>query len=161
MEPIFDIGFVTEKFSVTNISHYFNLLKPASNAELKTFKKQVIAHKKKNNNNIAFSNVTNLTTHQAIIKAINHELLKRSWRYNIFTFIYPIRKFLVDSFTHLELSNNEVFGVLYTEPKYPKGGVRITHNEIYKIFSSFWNKNWKYLITTIIAVTFGVLHYFK
>lgn len=161
MEPIFDISFITEKFQVTNIGHYLDLLKKASNNELKQFRKQVKRHQKENKQHIAFNNVPSLTTHQAIIKAIDYELLKRSWRNKIFSLVFPFRKWVVDLFTELELTKNDTFGVMYSSPKCPKGGMRITHKDIYKVLKVFWLNHWRFIVTTIIAVTFGVLHLIK
>ena len=82
----FDIDFVVSNFQVTNLKYYLDLLREASNADLRHFRREVKRHKKHNRQHQAFTNVKKFSTHDAIIAAINHELLKRSFYYSLFKF---------------------------------------------------------------------------
>ena len=149
----FDIDFVASYFHATNLKFYLvELLRGASKPALRHLRQKVRTHKKHNRQNQAFSDVPNLSTHDAIIAAISHELLKRSFVYWLYKAIFPIRKFLVSTFTEKELKEHEVFGSLYPLPKCPKGGLRTPITEIIRVFGCFLMRNSKFIITTIVSI---------
>jgi len=154
MESIFDIEFVTSHFGSTNLKHYFDLLKDASNQELKEFKQQVILHSKTNKQRGALLDVPNLSSHNAIILGINYELLKRSWRYKIYKIVFPLRQWLVKTFSGINLTPHETFGHLYIPIKHSSSIWHLHHKELASICITFLRK---YLYKTLIAIgTFGV-----
>ncbi len=153
MEPLFDIDWVTGHFSVTDLNHYLNLIKSAYNSELLAFKKQVSAHARENKQHGAFSNVPNYSSHKAIISAIKYELLKRSWRHELFKAIFPVRKWLVKTFSGMDLELSNDFGTLYCTPEYRFSMWHLSHTKLMKTLLSFWKRHFKWIITTLIAVT--------
>ena len=149
------MGFVTSHFGSTNLKHYFDHLKDASKQELKEFKKQVIFHSKTNHQHDAFLDVPNLSSHKAIILAINYELLKRSWRYKIFKIVFPVRQWLVKILKGINLTKHDIFGYLYIPQKHRSSVWHISHANLLTMFMSFWRNNWSNLLLAISAI--GVL----
>lgn len=74
---MFDLDFVTTHFETAILKPYFDKLREASRSELGIFKQEVKLHKKKSKFIQAFCNTPTLSTHEAIISAINYEILKR------------------------------------------------------------------------------------
>ena len=131
MAELFDIQFVTMSFGTCNLGHYLGLIASASSKELCNFRRQVKSHEKKSNPSGAFANTPWLTAHGAIVAAINYELLKRSpMRHKIWSFILPIRQFLVAKFSGMKLERNEHFGAIYTWPTYRRSVWHMSHREI-------------------------------
>ncbi len=164
MNTMFDIDFVTSNFQVTNLNHYLDKFKAASNKELRRFKEEIIQHGKNNKQHQAFSNIKNYTTHEAIISAINYELLKRSNLYYLYQAIFPIRKWIVCVFSGIELKEHKAFGTLYCQPKYMKSFWHEPYQVLLNKLWSFWCKNWaKILISigTIGAFIVALLKYSK
>ncbi len=149
----FDIDFVVSNFQVTNLKYYLDLLREASNADLRHFRREVKRHKKHNRQHQAFTNVKKFSTHDAIIAAINHELSKRSFYYSLFKILLRLRAPIVKTFTGLELKEHEYFGALYTQPKYLHHYyLHMPHNEFLPIVCRFILRNLKFIITTILTI---------
>jgi len=160
MKPLFDIAFVTANFDTINIGHYLCLLKSASKSELKSFKKQVIAHGKQNKERLAFLDIPNYSSHRAVVSAIEYELLKRSWKYELFKIIFPIRKWLVKMFSGIDLKEHEYLGTLYC-PKNSRSGMwHLSHHELMKIIIVFWLHRWPILLPVIIGAAVALFIHF-
>jgi hypothetical protein len=78
MTKLFDIQFVTSHFQTCDLKHYIDKFPPASSEDLRGFRALVRAHEKQASRSGAFVNVEGLTSHGAIVAAIDHELRKRS-----------------------------------------------------------------------------------
>jgi len=153
----FDINFVVSSFHITNLKYYLDLLREASNADLRYLRKEVKSHKKHNRQYQAFSNVKNFSTHAAIIAVINHELLKRSFCYPLYKFLLRLRTPLVKTFTGLELKEDEYFGSLYTQPKYIRHYyLHMSHKEFLSLIGHFLINNW-YKTLIAIATLIGAI----
>jgi len=155
--PIFDIDFVTSAFGSTNLKHYLDELKTASKTDLRQFRRQIKHHGKSKKQQLAFTNVPKLTTHGALISAINHELRKRLFIYPVYRLILPIRKFLVSTFSGIDLKEHEYFGTLYCSRKYPKTFLHIHHRQLGQIVGSFCLAHWKFIIGTSLTVATIIL----
>lgn len=149
---MFDLDFVTSAFQTTNLKFYLDQFKTASNIELRNFRKKVKLHSKSVRQQQAFSNVDNYTTHDAIVAAINYELLKRSKLYKVYKFIFPGRRLFVKAFSGIELKEHESFGTLYCKPKYVSSIWHKPHGKIFKNISSFLARNWANLILCLCAI---------
>lgn len=149
----FDIDFVVDNFQATNLKYYLDLLKESSSTALRQFRREVKRHKKNNKQHQAFSNVHNFSTHDAIISAVDHELLKRSSRYSLYKLLLRLRSRVVKLFTGLELKEHEYFGSLYSQPKYTRHYyLYMTHKEFLPLACRFLKENW-----STIIIAFGTL----
>jgi hypothetical protein len=155
--PIFDIEFVTSSFGSTNLKHHLDQLKTASKTDLRQFRQQIKHHGKSKKQQLAFTDVPKLTTHGALISAINHELRKRSFIYPVYRFILPIRKFLVSTFSGIDLKEHEYFGTLYCSRKYQKTFLHIPHRQLGQIVRSFCLAHWKFIIGTALTIVTIIL----
>ena len=152
MEPLFDVEYVTENFAnIKDVRHYFNLIQNATGVELISFRRQVIVHK----NNILKSSANHgrqaLLEHGYIISAINHELLKRSWRYKVYKFVFPFRQWLVKTFSNLDLIEDDLQGSMYITNSDQMSMWHLSHKELLEVIK----RSFSHLITTqgIIALT--------
>jgi hypothetical protein len=149
----FDIDFVVSNFQVTNLKYYFDLLREASNAGLRHLRRKVKKHKKHYHQHQAFTNVKKFSTHDAIISAINHELLKRSFCYPLYKILLRLRSPIVKTFTGLDLKEDEYFGALYMQPKYLHHYyLHMPHKEFLPIVGRFILRNLKFIIKTILTI---------
>ena len=152
MNTMFDIDFATSNFQVTNLKYYLDKFKTASNKELRRFKQEITQHGKNNRQHQAFSNIKNYTTHNAIISAINYELLKRSKLYYLYQAAFPFRKWIVSVFSGIELKEHEAFGTLYCHPEYIRSIWHVPHQTLFKKTWSFGCKNWANILISIGTV---------
>jgi hypothetical protein len=158
----FNIDFVVSNFQGIKLKYYLDLLREASNSDLRNLRRKVKKHKRHNRQQQALRDVKRFSTHDAIISAINHELLKRSFCYPLFKILLRLRAPIVKVFTGLELKEHEYFGSLYTQPKYLRHYyLHMSHTEFLPIFGRFIKRNWKYIITTVLAIIFGILQFRK
>jgi len=149
----FNIDFVISHFQATNLKYYLDLLREASKPDLRQLRLEVKRHKKHNRQNQAFSKVRNFSTHDAIISAINHELLKRSFYYFFYKMLLRIRSPIVKTFTGLNLKEHEYFGTLYCEPKRRHHYfLQMPHYELFPILGNFLVTNWKFIIGSILTI---------
>jgi len=154
----FDIDFVVSNFQVTNLKYYLDLLRKASNGDLRHLRQEVKSHKKHNRQHQAFTNVKKFSTHDAIIAAINHEILKRSFCYPLYKFLLRLRAPLVKTFTGLELKEDEYFGSLYTQPKHIRHYyLHMPHNEFLSLIGHFIVNNWYKLLMAFAALIGAVV----
>ncbi len=150
---MFDIQFVTTSFGSCNLGHYLGLLGNASSEELRDFRRQVKSHEKRSKSSHAFANTPWLTTHGAILAAINYELLKRSpLRHKIWSLVLPARQFLVAKLSGVELERNEHFGAIYTSPKYRRSVWHMPHGEIATRCWRFVLDHRKAIVGSILSV---------
>ena len=149
----FDIDFVVNKFQVTNLKYYLDLIHNASNYDLHLLKKEIKTHKKLNRQHQAFTDVINFSTHDAIISAINYESLKRSIFYPLYKLIFQIRRPIVKTFTGLDLKEDEYFGTLYTQPGYlDHRYLHMPHYALIPIFGKLLATNWKIIVYSILTI---------
>ena len=154
----FDTNFVIDSFQCCNLKFYLDMLHPASKDDLISLRQEIEQHGKNNRQSQAFTNVQNFSTHDALISAINHELLKRSYFYPFYKFIFKLRAPIVKVFTGLELNENEYFGFLYSQPKHLRHYyLHMSHKDFFPVFGRFLIRHWRFILTTIVAITFGIL----
>jgi hypothetical protein len=157
----FDIDFVISSFQTCNLKYYLDLFHDASIPDLRQLKKEIKQHRKSNRQQKAFFNVNNFSTHDAVISAINHELLKRSSVYPIYKSIFHIRHYIVKIFTGIELRNDNYFGALYTHPEYRKHFyIHMPHTEFFPILKRFWLNRWPIILPVIITTAITLFIYF-
>jgi hypothetical protein len=153
MKEIFDIDFVVSHFQTANLKINLDKLKTASTTHLRHFRKSVKYHRKINKTNKAFVNVPNYTSHDAIISAINYELLKRTpIMHSLYKLLFHPRKLVVKAFSGLELMEHNELGALYYKPNNIQNVWHMSHSMVFKNILDFWLKNWKFLITTSLAI---------
>lgn len=153
MADLFDIDFVTKSFGTTNLGHYLYIISKASALELHQFRCAVKSHQKQSQASQAFADTPWLTTHGAIIAAIDHELLKRSpLRFRVWSIIFSIRRFLVSAFSGMDLQRNEHFGALYATHKYRKTVWHMSHREVGKICWRFVIEHQKAIVASILSI---------
>jgi hypothetical protein len=124
----FDIDFVTSHFSTCDLIYYLDLIRSMSNDELRALRAKTLEHQRSSRSQQAFADVENMSTHQAITKAINHELLRRSFAFRIAVALFPVRKFIVETFSGLALRLDDRFGVIYSKPKFRRTIWHLHHN---------------------------------
>lgn len=153
----FDIDFVVSNFQVTNLKYYLDLLRDASNVDLRHLRQEVKRNQKCNRQHQAFTNVKKFSTHDAIIAAINHELLKRSFFYPLSKILLRLRAPIVKTFTGLELKEHEYFGTLYTQPEYLRHYyLHMPHKQFLSLIGHFIINNWATLLITLGTLLGGV-----
>lgn len=149
----FDIDFVVSTFQAINLKHHFGPLKEWSRADLRQLRRQVKKHSKHNPHHQAFSDVRNFSTHDAIISAINHELLRRSFYHPFYKFLLCLRTRIVKTFTGLLLEEHEYFGALYKQPKkLHHYYLHMPHKEFLPIVGRFILRNLKFIIGTVLTI---------
>lgn len=158
---LFDIGFVTSHFSTIDLKHYLDKLKTVTMPELIIFRRAVMLHQKNNRQHKAFANVPCLTTHQAIIAAIDHEIRKRSWRKWPYLFGLPIRIMLLRLLRGLELREHAAFGHLAIQPRNRQNPFHVSVTQAIRRCASFFRENWKVLLPSAIALLGVILHWLK
>ncbi len=155
MKPLFDIEYITFNFAnIENIRHYFGLIQSASDAELVSFRRQVIKHKDNIIKSSSFYGRPVLLEHGYIISAINHELLKRSWCYKSYKCIFPFRQWLVKIFSNIDLIEDDLRGSIYISCKNNRNIWHLNHKEITKNIA-FFIKHHSYKTLMVIG-TFGM-----
>ena len=148
-----DLDFITTHFGVTNLKYYFEGIRKASRQELKDFREEVKAHKRKNKNVQAFSNVQNYSTHDAIQGAIDYELLKRSkFRYSIYKLFFPFRKKVLHIRKGIELYEHPHCGSIRKYKNGIKSFLHYNQKELFSLAGKFWLRNWKWIIGTSIVL---------
>lgn len=151
MSATFDIDFVTSHFSTCNLIYYLDLIRAMSNDELRALRVRVREHQSNARSQRAFADVEQMSTHQAIIKAINHELLRRSSAFRVASVLFPVRKFTVEAFSGLELRFDDRFGVLYSRPKLRKSLWHLPHNVLLSTIWQFIVRNEKAFVAAILG----------
>lgn len=157
MGMLFDLDFVIAHFDTCNLGHYLEIIRRASKAELRQFRSQVKQHQKTHKSGLAYSNTPFLTTHGAIISAINHELLKRSLWFKVWFLVIPIRQLYASKFRGLELQRHENFGVIYTKPQHQKS---ILHTSFPEMISAVWKfivRNETVIVTGAIGIVSAIV----
>ncbi len=149
MNATFDIDFVASHFSTCSLIYYLDLIRAMNNDELRVLRANVVEHRRNSRPQPAFADVENMSTHQAIINAISHELLRRSVAFRIAVALFPVRKFIVETFSGLELRFDDRFGVMYSTPKYRRTIWHLHHTVLLSATWSFIIRNEK----TIFAAT--------
>ena len=150
--PNFNVDFVIKSFGYCDLKFYMALIHNASKDDLISLRKEIKLHKKTNRQNQAFSNVKNLSTHDALISAINHELLKKTFFYSPYKFFLRLRAPIVKTFTGLELKEDKDFGTLYTQPKYISHFyLHMSHKEFIPRTCKFIKVHWVNILLIIAA----------
>lgn len=147
----FDIDFVTSHFSVCDLIYYLDIIRSMSNNELRVLRANVMKHQRNSRAQQAFSNVENVSTHQAIIKAINHELLRRSFAFRIVVALFPARKLAVEIFSGLKLRFDDRFGVMYLKPEFRRTVWHLHHKALLSATWRFVVRNEKTIFAAILA----------
>lgn len=159
MSELFDIQFFTSHFQTCDLKHYMDKIPGASSADLRSFRALVKAHKKQARPSGSFVNVEGLTSHGAIIAAINHEFRKRSpLRLKVWSLLIPIRRFLVSTFSGLDLKTHEVFGELYTTRTRQRSVWHTPHSEVFRKIVSFVLKHeGAFVVAVLTVIAAGVI----
>ena len=153
MPELFDIQFVTSHFQTCNLKHYMDQIPGASSADLRDFRSLVKAHEKQARPSGSFVNVEGLTSHGAIVAAIDHELRKRSpLRFKVWSFLIPIRRYLVGTFSGMDLKTNEVFGELYATRNRQQSFWHMPHTEVFRKIVGFLRKHEGLLVGAVLTV---------
>lgn len=153
MSDLFDIEFVTKSFSTCRLRHYLELLVNASTQDLRQFRKKVQAHAKQSHTSLAFSNTPWLTCHEAIVAAIDQQLLRRSpLRFKLWSLVLPARKFLVAKFSGMDLETHEFFGAVYSTPRHRRSVWHMPHKEIAAVLGRFIAEHQSALVAAVLSV---------
>ena len=156
MTAIFDIGFVTRSFHVTNLKHYLEKIQSAPTRDLRQFRSEVKRHRKKHRQNQAFSDVPNFSTHDAIIATINHELRKRYHLSPLFSIMTRIRKPVVRLFTGFTLKEDEYFGAIYSRPQRLTSVWHMPNTEFIPLVTRFMLRNWANILIALGTLLDGI-----
>lgn len=148
----FDIQFVTSSFSSCNLLFYLDLIRSAKKSELRELRTAVKQHAKTVQPNQAFADIPNFSTHQAIVKAINYELRRRTPLGIVEYAVFPIRRFIVQTFSGMKLKLDDRFGVIYSKPTHRSSVMHTTHKEIAASAWGFIEKHEKALITMVLGL---------
>lgn len=144
---MFNLDKIIPHFDRVNRKHYLGeLLWNAPTHELHKFKKEVRSHQKKSKFIQDLHYMPGMSRHDAIIAAINYELLKRSNWYFFYKIIFPIRKILVSWFSGIDLKEHPYCGLLYVKRQNRKTFLHITGTELILILKTFWLSHWKWII---------------
>lgn len=158
MAEMFDVEFVAKNFGVCNLGHYLTLITVASSIDLRAFRRIVRQHAKASRPQQAFPNAPWLTTHGAIIAAIDYELLRRSrWRHTVWSLVLPLRQFLVAKFSGMKLERNERFGSIYTTLPHRKTFLHMSHREIGNACERFVIEHQKAIVTSILSIITAII----
>jgi hypothetical protein len=158
----FNIDFVTRNFGTCDLRYYIEIIKSASTPELRDLRAQVVAHSRARQPQQAFSNTPDLTTHGALLKAIGHTVLRRSpVRYKLWLAFMPLRQWLAHTLSGLTLKSDDTFGAIYTQPERRKTVLHMPHSELGRLLLEFGLRNWKFLVTTVIAVMAAAVTWLK
>jgi hypothetical protein len=153
MSELFDIQFVTSHFQTCNLKHYTDKIPGASSSDLKSFRALVVAHGKQARPSGSFVNVEGLSSHGAIISAIDYELLKRSpIRFKAWSLLLPVRRFLVATFSGMDLRAHEVFGVLYVSRTRQQSVWHTPHTEVFQKIVGFVRKHEGAFVAAVLSV---------
>lgn len=152
MADIFDIGLVTEHFSVTNLKFYLDRLKAARTSELTEFRRAVLSHQKSNRTHQAFQNTPLLTTHGAVIAAIDHELRQRSWKKWPYRIWLPVRRMSLQLAWGLELKEHPAFGHIAVKPEGRQHLLHVPASKAMCGMLQFCQEHWKILLPSAIAL---------
>lgn len=153
MSELFDIQFVTSHFQTCDLKHYMDKIPPASSEDLRGFRALVRAHEKHARHSGSFVNVEGLTSHGAIVAAIDHELRRRSpLRFKVWSILIPIRRNIVATFSGMDLKTHEVFGVLYTTRERQQSFWHTPHTEVFRKIGGFLRKHEGLIVGAILTV---------
>jgi hypothetical protein len=149
----FDIDFVTSHFGSCNLRHYIDIIKSANSTDLRELRAQIISHSRIQRQQQAFSNTPGLSSHEALVKAINHTLLLRSpVRHMLWSSAMPVRQWLVRTFSGLNLKKDDSFGAIYTQPDHRKTVFHMPHSAIGNSLVDFYLRNWQFLVKVTVAI---------
>ena len=157
----FPVAFVTSSFGVCNLKHYLDQIRGMSRRELAALRSEIINHARTVKPQQAFSNTPGLTTHQALLKAIAHERLRRLAFLGFWRVILPLRQFVVARFSGIDLENNEYFGAIYVHRNSPKTVLHLNHRDLASYIGGFLVRNWFSVATLVVAIAAIVVTWFK
>ena len=103
VQPLFDIGFITEHFGTTNLGHYIEIIRSTSPDALRQFRAQIVEHRKGRVLRAAFADVPGVSAHDALIKAVGYELLRRSPWFAPWRRVFPLRRRLASLLRGVDL----------------------------------------------------------
>lgn len=150
---MFNLDQIIPIFDSVNRKHYLGeLLWNASTPELYKFKKKVKSHQKKSKFIQDLHYMPSMSRHDAIVAAINFELLKRSKWYRIYKLSLPVGKRIVSWFSGIDIQEHPYFGVLYVKRQNRKTIFHITMTELALKLKTFWLAHWKWIIGTIVPI---------
>ncbi len=159
--PLFDVGFVAEHFQVCNLAFELGKLRSASPEVLRRQRAAIVAHQKGHARRQAFADAPGISAHDALIRAVDFELLKRSRLFPLWRALFPVRRVLARWLRGANLIQHEYFGALPVPRNVsPKGLHRPVRGALQA--SAHWLKNHAGSIVamSVAGVIAGlVLHY--
>lgn len=159
-EP-FPVAFVTSAFDACNLKHYLDQIRGMSTEELARLRSEIKTHARAVEPQQAFANMPGLSTHNALLKAIAHERLRRSVLIGLWHRILPIRQFVVAKFSGVDLKNNEYFGALYIPRNNPSTLFHLSHRDLVEYIGKFLYRNWFAVGSLLVAVAAVIVAWLK
>jgi len=158
----FDIDFVTSHFGTCDLGHYIRVIQSTSTSELRELRAKIISHERSHHTQLAFSNTPGLTTHGALLKAINYTILKRSrLRHRVWLIFLSPRQWLARILSGMTLKKDPNFGAIYTRLNHRKSVLHMSLDETGRALLTFAAAHWKFLITTVIAIAAIVVEWLR
>ena len=151
----FPVDFVTSSFGACNLKHYLDLIRGMSKNELAALRSKIMLHARSVRPQQAFSNTSGMTTHQALLKAVAHEKLRRSVLFPIWKIVIPFRKFVVSKFSGSDLENHEYFGAIYAHRSNSKTTLHLNHRALISNILRFLFRNW-FSVASLVVGTAAV-----
>jgi hypothetical protein len=157
----FDMEFVVEHFSTTNLGFYLERIRSAPSLTLRRLKNALAVHRKVHVQNRAFANVAHLSTHDALIAAVKFELLKRSPWFSLWRISFPPRRLLASWLRGIDLKNDEYFGALPVQRSTRTALLHAPVSGVLRSGLAFWVTHWKILAPLAVATAALIVNWLK